>query len=63
MDVDESQFPTKFFFKNDSPEFAKCIHLWECAKAEGNLFQFYRSYKAMISKVKDGVSGRSRKAR
>lgn len=63
MDVDESLFPTKFYFKNDSPAFAKCVNLWERAKAEGNLFQFYRSYKAMIAKIKDGNGGRHRKTR
>jgi len=63
MDVDDTKFPTKFLFKNDSIELAKCVNLWERGTAEGNLFQFYRSYKLMISKVKDGNSGRSRKAR
>ena len=60
--VDESAFPAKFFFKNNSPKFSNCIALWERAKAEGNLFQFYRSYKTMIAKIKDSNStkGRSR---
>ena len=61
--VDESRFPTKFLFKNDSMELAKCVNLWERAKAEGNLFQFYRSYKTMIAKIKDGNGGRGRKGR
>ncbi len=58
--VDESKFPAKFFFRNDSPKLANCIALWERAKAEGNLFQFYRSYKTMIARIKDNGSSRRR---
>ena len=40
VEVDESSFPTKFFFDNSSAKLAECINLWERTKAEGNLFQF-----------------------
>lgn len=61
--VDESKFPATFIFKNDSPKLTDCIALWERAKAEGNLFQFYRSYKTMIARIKDGNGGNNRRSR
>lgn len=63
LSVDDFKFPTKFIFENSSDNISKFVNLWERAKAEGNLFQFYRSYKTMISKVKDKNGGTSGKAR
>ena len=60
IDVDESQFPTKFTFENSSSKLQECVSLWERTKAEGNLYHFYRSYKAMIARIKDGNSGNRR---
>lgn len=58
MDVDVSKFPSIFYFPNNSEELRKLVDLFECAKAEGNIFQFYRSYKMLIGKIKE--SGRTR---
>jgi len=52
LHIDKKDFPTIFFFIS-SPELAHCVRLWEIGKAEGNLCQFYRSYKIMIEKIKD----------
>jgi hypothetical protein len=61
ISVDDSKFPTTFSFNNSSEDFQKYIGLWERTKAEGNLVQFYRSYKTMISKIKDNNSKEKRK--
>ena len=52
VDVNISSFPTKFVFQDNSGKLSKSIYLWKCGKAEGNLFQYYRSYKEMIARVK-----------
>ena len=54
MDVDESSFPSVFYFANDSKELHKLVLQFECAKAIGNIYQFYRSYKMLIGKIKEG---------
>ncbi len=61
LKVDESEFPSKFFFSNNSTEFYRYIDQFQCGKATGNVFQFYRSYKLLISKIKDR-NGSGRKA-
>ena len=59
LSVDRTEFLTKFLFSNSSPKVAECIRLYECGQAMVNTVQYYRSYKIMISNIKDSKNNRN----
>jgi hypothetical protein len=45
--------PAVFFFEDD-PKIKQCERLWQVGKVEGNLSDFYESYRMCLRMVKVG---------
>lgn len=54
LDVDSSNFPTVFYFGNDNSQLSKFIRDFQVGKAIGNIAVFFRSYKIMLARIKEG---------
>jgi hypothetical protein len=54
LDVDTSDFPAIFNFRNDNPKLMEFVRAFQVGKAEGNIGLFFRSYRIMIAEIKDG---------
>lgn len=55
LDVTPSEYnnPAVFYFKNSS-NIDECERLWQLGKAEGNLCDFWESYRLCIKMVRVG---------
>ena len=53
-DVDSSEFPSVFYFKNSDPKLQQIVRDFQCGKAEGNIIVFFRAYKKLLGKIKAG---------
>lgn len=53
LDVNIIDFPTVFIFE-DSKQLQECVHLFQVAKAEGNLVLFFEAYRKCLKMTKVG---------
>jgi len=55
LDVEPTSYskPAVFIFEQD-PKIAQCERLWQLGQAEGNLSDFFESYRLCIRMVKVG---------
>ncbi len=53
LSVDITSFPSVFHFSPEEQSLPKFIRQYETATAQGNIVLFFRSYKLMLSRIKD----------
>ncbi len=63
LHTDISGFPFVFFFSTIDQNLRNLIRLYETATATGNIVLFFRSYKLMLSRIKDNNKNSSRNSR
>jgi len=50
--VDNSEFPTIFYFENSNPKLPGLVNVFQSGEAVGNITNFYRAYKLMLARIK-----------
>ena len=55
LDVDSFKFPSVFHFENENPQINEFARKFQVGKAEGNIATFFRSYKLMLARIKNGI--------
>lgn len=52
--IDSNSFPAVFYFENTNNELKDFVRSYQTGKATGNIALFFRAYKILLSKIKNG---------